>query len=137
MIEGCNCMALRKAARRVSNFYDSILASTGLRATQYSILALMSEVGPVSINELAQHLELDRTTTGKNVRPLMTARLVKIAQSPIDGRSKLVSLTRGGVVTLKKARPLWKRAQTEFESRNGQRLTKNLRQTLAGLTVHP
>ena len=137
MFERCNCMVLRKAARQVSNFYDSILASAGLRLTQFSILVLLSEVGPVSINELAQHLQLDRTTTGKNVRPLIAGRLVKIARSPTDGRSRVVSLTEGGTATLRKARPLWKRAQTEFESRNGQKLTKILRQTLAGLTVQP
>ena len=96
-LERCNCMALRKAARRVSNFYDSVLAPSGLRTTQYSILALLSEVGEVSINDLARHLDLDRTTTGKNLRPLRVARLVKIAPSPDDGRSRLVTLTEGGV----------------------------------------
>jgi DNA-binding MarR family transcriptional regulator len=134
-LERCNCMALRKAARRVSNFYDSVLAPSGLRATQYSILALLSEVGAVSINDLARHLELDRTTTGKNLRPLRVAKLVKIAPSPNDGRSRLVTLTDGGMTALRTARPLWRRAQAEFESGNGKKLASDLRQLLSGLTV--
>jgi DNA-binding MarR family transcriptional regulator len=135
-LEGSNCMALRKAARRVSNFYDSVLAPSGLRVTQYSILALLNEVGAVSINDLASHLELDRTTTGKNLRPLKVAKLVKIAPSPSDGRSRLVTLTDGGATALKAARHLWRCAQTEFESSNGKRLASDLRQLLSGLTVN-
>ena len=56
-IEDCNCMSLRKAARRISNFYDAMLSPTGLRATQYSILALLNELGAVSINDLACRLD--------------------------------------------------------------------------------
>ena len=35
----CNCLAVRQAARRVSQFYESRLAPLGLTASQYSILA--------------------------------------------------------------------------------------------------
>lgn len=135
-LERCNCMTLRKAARRVSNFYDSVLAPSGLRATQYAILSLLNDVGAVSINDLAQHLELDRTTTGKNLRPLKAAKLLKLAPSPSDGRSRLVTLTDGGVRALRAARPLWRRAQAEFESSNGKKLASDLRQQLSELTVN-
>src|SRR5215468_1808317 len=64
--EQCNCMALRRASRRITNFYDGKLAPTGLRVTQYAILALLGEHGSVSVNSLARHLDLDRTTMGKN-----------------------------------------------------------------------
>ena len=37
--ELCNCLALRQAARHVTQFYDQFLASAGLRTTQFSILA--------------------------------------------------------------------------------------------------
>src|SRR5262249_16153166 len=67
--EQCDCMALRRASRRITNFYDSRLAPTGLRVTQYAILALLGEHGSVSVNSLARHLDLDRTTMGKNHPP--------------------------------------------------------------------
>ena len=35
----CNCLAMRQAARHVTQFYDQFLAPSGLRATQYSILS--------------------------------------------------------------------------------------------------
>lgn len=135
-IEDCNCMSLRKAARKVSNFYDAVLSPSGLRATQYSILAVLSEFGSVSVNELAERLDLDRTTTGKNMQPLAFAKLIKIQPSPTDGRSRVAQLTQHGAAALKAARPLWRRAQQEFENANGTRLSRNLRRTLSTLKVN-
>jgi len=107
-----------------------------LRATQYSILALLDELEAVSINDLARHLDLDRTTAGKNLRPLAMAKLIKIAPSAADQRSRTAKLTDKGIATLKTARPLWRRAQAKFEGSNGKKLSKDLRHTLASLTVH-
>jgi DNA-binding MarR family transcriptional regulator len=126
-------MTLRKAARRISHFYDGKLAPTGLRATQYSILALLSELKEVSINDLARHLDLDRTTTGKNLRPLQRAKLVAVTPSLTDGRSRTIKLTGAGSAILKVATPLWRRAQAEFEASNGSKAVGALRQTLRNL----
>jgi DNA-binding MarR family transcriptional regulator len=134
-IEDCNCMSLRKAARRVSNFYDAMLSPTGLRATQYGILALLNELGAASINDLAGRLDLDRTTTGKNMRPLTVAKLIKMKPSPTDGRSRVVQLTHHGAATLEAAKPLWRKAQQEFEHANGKSLARDLRRTLSTLRV--
>ena len=35
----CNCTAMRKASRRVSQMYDAALAPAGLKATQFAILS--------------------------------------------------------------------------------------------------
>jgi hypothetical protein len=81
-IDRCNCTVLRRASRRVSHFYDRTLASSGLRVTQFAMLALLAQLRELSINEMAQRLELDRTTTGKNLRPLEGAGVVEIGPSP-------------------------------------------------------
>src|SRR5262245_17960718 len=126
-LEQCNCMTLRKAARLVSNLYDAVLAPSGIRATQYSILALLSDAGDLSINDLASRLDLDRTTMGKNLRPLTTSKLVKITRSSADGRSRVAGLTERGATTLRRARPLWRQAQEQFERANGKGLARDLR----------
>lgn len=133
--EQCNCMALRRASRRVTNFYDSKLAPTGLRVTQYAILALLREHGGVSVNSLARYLDLDRTTMGKNLRPLERLRYVKVTSSATDGRSRTITLTNSGGAALKSAAGLWRRAQAEFESENGSAVVRVLRSTLANLKV--
>jgi len=38
----CNCGALRQAARYVTAAYDQVLAESGLRATQFSILYMLA-----------------------------------------------------------------------------------------------
>ncbi len=62
---GCNCLALRQASRHVTQFYDQFLAPSGLRTTQYSILARLQRKGPMTINALAAELVMDRTTLGR------------------------------------------------------------------------
>lgn len=129
----CNCMALRRAARSISNFYDSQLAPSGLRATQFAILVLVSTLGEASVNAVAEKLALDRTTAGKNLRPLESAGLISIAPSKKDGRQRAIRLTKAGKAALKAAMPLWRRAQTRFESANGADKAAILRATLGSL----
>jgi hypothetical protein len=49
----CNCLALRQAARHVTQLYDRCLVPGGLRTTQFSILAKLKRLGPMTINALA------------------------------------------------------------------------------------
>src|ERR1700752_3700902 len=93
---GCNCLALRQAARHVSQFYDQFLIANGLRATQYSILARLQRKGPMSINALADDLVMDRTTLGRNILPLQRDGLISVRPGRIDRRSKELQLTRAG-----------------------------------------
>src|SRR5437870_3246305 len=82
----CNCLAVRQAARQVTQFYDRHLALEGLRATQYAILAKLARLGPLSINELAAMMVMDRTTMGRALRPLDRDKLVAIGPGR-DGRT--------------------------------------------------
>ena len=66
--EECNCFAVRAAARHVTQFYDQVLAPTGLRTTQFSILAKLKRLGPLTINTLARDMVMDRTTLGRTCR---------------------------------------------------------------------
>jgi DNA-binding MarR family transcriptional regulator len=70
--EICTCLALRQAARHVSQHYDRLLAPSGLRTTQFSVLAKLRQHGALTINALAGALVMDRTTLGRNILPLET-----------------------------------------------------------------
>ena len=93
---GCNCLALRQAARHVTQFYDQFLAPSGLRATQYSILARLQRKGPMTINALAAELVMDRTTLGRNILPLERDGLIAVGPGKSDRRSKELRLTGAG-----------------------------------------
>jgi hypothetical protein len=86
--ERCNCLAVRQAARRITQFYDQCLASSGLRTTQFSILVKLKRLGPMTINALAAELVMDRTTLGRNILPLQRERLIDVVKGRADRRSK-------------------------------------------------
>src|ERR1700737_3022152 len=94
--EICNCGALRQAARRVTRLYDDALASIGLGANQFSILARLSRVGPSTIQDLARLLVMDPSTLGHLLRPLEKRGLVELDVPEQDRRSRIVVLTHAG-----------------------------------------
>ena len=98
----CNCLALCQAARHISQIYDSYLAPEGLRTTQYSILSKLNRLGPLSINQLASSMVMDRTSLGRAIRPLERDRLLVIGAGE-DGRTRSLRLTAIGEARLKVA----------------------------------
>ncbi|MBN9555624.1 MAG: winged helix-turn-helix transcriptional regulator [Alphaproteobacteria bacterium] len=136
-IRDCNCASLRKAARRLTSFYDSQLQPSGLRATQFAILALVNEMEEVSVNLIAERLGLDRTTAGKNLRPLEQAGFIEVVSARHDARQRAISVTRAGHAALKTAVPLWRQAQSRFEAANGADKAAMLRETLKELVLDP
>ena len=136
---GCNCTALRKASRRMSQFYDSSLAASGLRSTQYAIL---NEIGrrldePPTLRELAEALVMDQSTVSQNLRPLEREGLVALVQDEADRRRRNVTITEAGRSRREAARPLWRAAQTRFEEVFGLRQAKALRATLFAIARNP
>ena len=129
----CNCLALRQAARHVTQFYDQYLASTGLRSTQFSILAKLQGLGPMTINALARELIMDRTTLGRTMLPLERDGLIAIKEGILDRRSKQLGVTKAGSERLQRAAKLWVEAQQEFEARFGARRATDLRGLLGGV----
>ena len=114
----CNCFAIRSAARVASQFYDRHLAPSGLRTTQFSVLANLRHSGPLAINELATLMAMDRTTMGRALRPLEREGLVVIGPGR-DGRTRALTLTETGRARLRQAAPLWREAQAAFEGHYG------------------
>src|ERR1700682_1837681 len=101
--EPCNCLAVRQAARHITQFYDHFLAPSGLRSTQFSILAKLKRLGPMSINALAADLVMDRTTLGRNILPLQRDGLISVVKRSTDRRSKELRMTEAGAECLRAA----------------------------------
>lgn len=123
----CNCLAVRQAARYLTQFYDQFLASSGLRTTQFSILAKLMGFGALSINALAKELVMDRTTLGRNVLPLEREGLIEIVPGTTDRRTKELRLTKAGQERLRAAMPGWNEAQAKFEASFGRKRSAELR----------
>jgi DNA-binding MarR family transcriptional regulator len=133
--EECTCSAIRQAARHVTQFYDRQLAPVGLRVTQFSILARLKRLGPMTINALAEEMVMDRTTLGRNILPLEREGLLAIARGRRDRRSKELHLTEAGEERLAEARKGWAQAQKKFAEVFGATRTAGLRAVLAEVSA--
>jgi DNA-binding MarR family transcriptional regulator len=133
--EFCTCLAIRQAARHVSQFYDQHLAPCGLRTTQFSILAKLQEEGaPLTINRLAEAIVMDRTTLGRNILPMQRDGLIAVMQGAVDRRSKEIYLTDVGQRRLSEAWAYWANAQAGFDAAFGRSKDKKLRALMRAVT---
>jgi DNA-binding MarR family transcriptional regulator len=125
----CNCLALRQAARHLTQLYDRHLAEVKLRSTQYSILSKLNRLGAMPIGKLAETMVIERTALSRTLGPLEREKLVAIDSCP-DARTRTVRLTPKGEARFKAAAIVWRRAQKEFESAYGVDAARNLRGSL-------
>ena len=132
----CTCLALRRATRRVTQIYDTHMKPLGLRITQFAVLGQLAGAGSpepissaMSITALARRLGLDRSTLGRNVRPLIKAGLV-VMEGGADRRAHTLALTDAGRAALDKAIPLWREAQRHVSEKLGRDKTRALRAVL-------
>jgi len=126
----CNCLAARQAARHITQFYDQYLASSGLRTTQFSILAKLRRLGPMTINRLAREMVMDRTTLGRNILPLERDGLIAVEQGSSDRRSKELRVTKAGEARFRPGVKGWVQAQRQFEKAFGAKRTADMRALL-------
>jgi DNA-binding MarR family transcriptional regulator len=125
--QDCNCLAIRQAARHVTQFYDQLFAPVGLRATQFAILGHLRRGGPMTINALAASLVMDRTTLGRNILPLQRDGLIEVAPSEADRRRRELRLTEKGLETYARAAERWSVAQHRFDDVFGRDRAAELR----------
>ncbi|WP_313621214.1 MarR family winged helix-turn-helix transcriptional regulator [Achromobacter sp.] len=129
----CNGAALRKATRRVSQLYDTVLAPCGLRVSQHSILLHIARAGAPSMTDLARAMVLDRSALAHNLKPLQRDGYVRMKRDSLDGRSRRVELTDTGAAKLAESKRLWKDAQSRFEAAYGVERAAALRRSLADI----
>lgn len=115
----CSHFALRRATRAITRLYDDLLRPTGLRATQFTVLAIVRAAEPATQNEIARIAQLDATTLTRAIRPLERKGLVRIAPGRTDRRHRVVTSTAKGRRLLLTASSHWERAQAELAKRMG------------------
>jgi DNA-binding MarR family transcriptional regulator len=108
----CTCANLRKAARVVTQKYEAALRPTGLKATQFTMLATLTKCGDLPLTHLAEALVLDRTTLTRNLKPLIAQGLVAI-ENDRDQRVRRIKLTAKGSKGFKDALPHWQEVQSK------------------------
>jgi DNA-binding MarR family transcriptional regulator len=106
----CVCFGLRRAARVVTQHFDRHLRPVGLRATQFTLLVVLTRAGPMPMNRLASRLGIERTTLTRNLRPLEAKQWVRVEEDQ-DRRVRTVSITPAGKEVATQALGQWRKAQ--------------------------
>jgi DNA-binding MarR family transcriptional regulator len=114
----CACANVRKTARALTNLYDKAFLSTGLRGTQFSMLAHISTYSPISVSGLGEKMLMDQTTVTRNLKPLRDHNLIKSGRGE-DGRTRLITITSEGERLLDEMLPLWEQAQSQVIDKLG------------------
>lgn len=113
-VSGCTCARLRRLTRRMTAVYDRELTPTGLRLTQYALLASLRRLGGrdgVAVGDLAAAMDMDRTTLTRNLRPLLDQRLAALRPDAADARVRRAAITAEGLAAFDAAVPRWRAAQ--------------------------
>lgn len=106
----CKCSALRRASRAVTQHYEASFRGTGLRVTQFTVLATLAQTGPLPLTTLASMLGLDRTSLTRNLRLLEAKAFVRSTPAD-DQRIRLIGITKTGEAAALAALDAWKQAQ--------------------------
>ena len=133
-IDHCNCFTVRKAARLIFRFCDAHLQPTGLRITQFLILATLNEVRSAAVNELAERFDIERRR--QENAWLFRARQPREDSSrlPLDGRTRIIELTHQGQALFETAEPV-ARGATSVRTDDGTENARALRAELTDMVV--
>lgn len=106
----------------------------GLRVTQYSILANLARTDGLSITELAERLEMERSTLTRNLQPMVRSDWIRVDSGP-DNRQRAVVVTSSGKAKFEEAQPRWKQAERELRTTVGKDEVEALRRLLDRVLV--
>lgn len=132
-----DCFAIRQAARYVSQIYDRHLSNAGLTITQFSLLQRLKRIGPLSMKQLAETMQMQRTTLVRTIQPLRRNGFISSKALGADARSLSISITPAGEQRVIEGRKHWHAAQAEFEHEFGEQRAAALRGELFAITRDP
>lgn len=105
---------LKHAQQALATSAAPALAPFGIDGRELTVLAVLGSAGPLSQQEAAEQLGIDRTTMVAMVDTLEHKDLVRRRRSPLDRRKNIVELTPAGRACLEGAGQARDRAEKEF-----------------------
>jgi DNA-binding MarR family transcriptional regulator len=114
----CLSASFRRAARVLTQHYETALRPLGLRGTQFTLLQALSLTGEVSQGILGEILAIDSTTLTRTLA-IMERQGWIVSRSGEDRRERLLSLTKVGTAQFKRALPHWEKVQQQLRAQFG------------------
>jgi DNA-binding MarR family transcriptional regulator len=118
--------------RAVTQLDDDVLRPSGLRMTQFSMLATLARLGEANLKQLEDTLATDQTTLTRRLNLLERDGVIERVPHP-DGRVKAMTLTTKGRRALEVARTRWADAQAKVLHELGTKAWADVQRRLASL----
>jgi DNA-binding MarR family transcriptional regulator len=121
----CMCSSFRRASRALTQLYDQALRPLGLRATQFTVLQVLSRAGEVSQGRLGEILAMDSTTLTRTLE-ILRRRCWITERRGEDRRERWLGLAKAGEAQLNRALPAWEKVQSRLRNRVGDKAWESL-----------
>jgi DNA-binding MarR family transcriptional regulator len=105
--------------------YSEALRPWRLRATQFTILQVLSRTGEISQGELAQILAMDSTTLTRTLRIMIRKNWISEHRGT-DRRERLLRLAKAGRNEFNRALPAWENVQGQLGRQLGDKRWQEL-----------
>jgi DNA-binding MarR family transcriptional regulator len=105
---------LMRASVTAGRLATTKLAPLGIDPRHHAVLALLTALGPLSQQTLADLLHVDRSTMVAVIDELEARRLVRRERSPIDRRAYAINITTTGTTIQAKAATLLHACEREY-----------------------
>jgi DNA-binding MarR family transcriptional regulator len=125
-IETCAGWNSRLAARRVTQFLEKRMTSSGLTIAQFGLMAQIAAASDDTLGTLAERLGFDQSSLSRNLHALEREGLVEIAVVERDQRKRAAWLTENGARRLEAAMPVWRSAHAALAEVLDPRLARQL-----------
>ncbi len=123
----CMCSSFRRTSRALTQLYEQALRPLGLRATQLTILQVLSLAGEVSQGQLGKMLTMDSTSLTRTLAIMGRQGWITVRRGK-DRRERWLRLASAGEAQLNRALPVWEKVQSRLRRQLGAQAWKNLLQ---------
>ena len=125
---GMNCLAARTRLinRTITAIYDEALRPLGVTSNQLTILVVVTNGGPISPSEIAQNLNMEKSTVSRNIGRMRSNGWLTVTPAE-SGRGQWLTLNDRGSALVAESLPLWKNAQAQAKAVLGQRGADSIR----------
>jgi DNA-binding MarR family transcriptional regulator len=113
-----NCLLTRtrRISRVITGIYDQELRPFGINSPQFSLLVVISRLGPASRAEIGRANQQDRSTLTRNLQLILSEGWVEEVPHEAGGRNRAIVLTKAGKDLLHEAAPAWRAAQAQAKA---------------------
>jgi DNA-binding MarR family transcriptional regulator len=127
------CGNFRRTARALTQLYEKRLRPYGLRATQLTILQVLSRTGEVSQGQLGEMLAMDSTSLTRTLAIMVHQGWIAQRRGK-DLRERWIRLSSAGEMKLGRVLPAWEKVQSRLRRQLGEQAWNSLQQLTRQVT---